>query len=59
VWSLWEDHRYPSSRRQREQAKRERQQQKAEKRGSGRTIRSDPNADIDMADLVVEGKEIL
>ena len=44
--------------RQREQAKRERQQQKAEKREQRKNDPSDPNSDIDMADLVVEGKEI-
>ena len=44
--------------RQREQAKRERQQQKAEKRAQRKDNPSDPNSDIDLADLVVEGKEI-
>ena len=46
--------------RQREQAKRERQQQKAEKRAQRKNENpSEPGSDIDLADLVVEGKEIL
>ena len=45
--------------RQREQAKRERQQQKAEKRAQRKNDPSEPGSDIDLADLVVEGKEML